>query len=64
VPSRAWVEVVMRGAPALAVPQVVAVVSAGEAVVVPVEVVVAGAAAAAAVAGAGKKAVFISVLFA
>lgn len=48
VPSRGRVEVVMRGAPVLAVPQAVAAASAEEEVVVPV------AAVAAVVAGAGK----------
>jgi hypothetical protein len=56
VPSKAWVEVVMRGAPALAVPQAVAVVSAGEEeVVAPVEVVAADAVAVVAVVGAGNE---------
>jgi hypothetical protein len=55
VPSRAWVEVVMRGAPVLAVPQAVAVASAEEAVVVaPVQAAAVGVAAAAVVGGAGK----------
>lgn len=53
VPSRARVEVVMRGAPVLAVPQAVAAASAEEEVVVPVAVAAVGAVAAV-VAGAGK----------
>lgn len=54
VPSRARVEVVMRGAPVLAVPQAVAVASAEEEeVVVHVEVAAVGAVVAV-VAGAGK----------
>jgi hypothetical protein len=55
VPSKAWVEAVMRGAPVLAVPQAAAVVPAEEAVVVvPVEVAAVGAVAVV-VGDAGKK---------
>jgi Protein of unknown function (DUF2950) len=61
VPSRAWVEVVMRGAPVLAVPQAVAAASAGEGEAVPVEV---AAVAAEVVAGdAGKDCLDQSVIF-